>query len=66
MKKDKKNPTEEMSDKKRLQNLVWDGLFNALDHKSAEDKDSNTPKKSKKGKKDADDKHKPDDTPPTG
>lgn len=63
MKKDK-NPAEEMSDKKRLQNLVWDGLFNALDHKSGEDKDSNTAKKSKKSKKDADDKHKPDDTPP--
>jgi len=59
MKKDKKN-SEEMSDKKRLQNLVWDGLFNGLDPKAtdgakAEKKDKKPAKsKNNKGKSDED------------
>lgn len=59
MKKDKKN-SEEMSDKKRLQNLVWDGLFNGLDPKptdgaKAEKKDKKPAKsKDKKGKPEED------------
>lgn len=60
MKKDKKTGVE-MSDKKRLQGLVWDGLFNSLEDKPAENKISTTHKKEKKGKKANGDKEKPQD-----
>jgi hypothetical protein len=60
MKKDKK-PGEEMSDKKRLQGLVWDGLFNSLEDKPGENKNSTAQKKEKKGKKATGDKEKPED-----
>lgn len=49
MKKDKKKPGDEMSNKKRLQDLVWDGLFNSLDNPS---KEVNAPKKTKKSDQD--------------
>lgn len=63
MKKDKKNP-EEMSEKKRLQSLVWDGLFNALDPKPTDGKNANTEKKDKKAAKNKRDKDKsPEDSP---
>ena len=64
MKKDKK-PGEEMSDKKRLQNLVWDGLFNSLENKPVDNKNSNTLKKKKKGKKAENNQEKPEDSPRT-
>ena len=60
MKKDKKT-AEEMSDKKRLQGLVWDGLFNSLEDIPVENKNSNAQKKEKKGKKATGDKEKPED-----
>ena len=60
MKKDKKT-RDEMSDKKRLQNLVWDGLFNSLEDKTVDNKNSNPSKKEKKGKKADSSKSKPDD-----
>ncbi|WP_421799632.1 hypothetical protein [Haliscomenobacter sp.] len=50
-----------MSDKKRLQGLVWDGLFNSLEEKPGENKNSTTQKKEKKGKKANGDKEKPED-----
>lgn len=61
MKKDKKTG-EEMSDKKRLQGLVWDGLFNSLEAKPVENKNSTAPKKEKKGKKATGEKEKPEDS----
>ena len=60
MKKDKK-PGEEMSDKKRLQGLVWDGLFNSLEEKPVDNKNSTAQKKEKKGKKATGEKEKPED-----
>lgn len=60
MKKDKKT-REEMSDKKRLQGLVWDGLFNSLEDKLVEDKNSIAQKKEKKSKKTTRNKEKPED-----
>jgi hypothetical protein len=60
MKKDKKT-AEEMSDKKRLQDLVWDGLFNSLENKPVENKNSTAQKKEKKDKKATGDKEKPED-----
>ena len=50
-----------MSDKKRLQNLVWDGLFNSLEDKTVDNKNPNPSKKEKKGKKADSSKSKPDD-----
>lgn len=61
MKKDK-NPAEEMSEKKRLQGLVWDGLFNSLENKPVDNKNSNPSKKEKKDKKATGDKEKPEDS----
>jgi hypothetical protein len=55
------NPAEEMSEKKRLQGLVWDGLFNSLEVKPVEDKNSSPPKKEKKDKKTGNNKDKPED-----
>ena len=60
MKKDK-NSEKEMSDKKRLQGLVWDGLFNSLEDKAVENKNSNTSKKAKKDKKAENIKNKPEE-----
>lgn len=60
MKKDK-SPEEEMSEKKRLQGLVWDGLFNSLENKPVENKNSNPSKKEKKGKKSDPNKDKAED-----
>lgn len=60
MKKDKKTG-EEMSDKKRLQGLVWDGLFNSLEDKPVENKNSSPSKKAKKDKKAESNKNKPED-----
>ncbi|MDX2068149.1 MAG: hypothetical protein SFV55_06960 [Haliscomenobacter sp.] len=54
-----------MSDKKRMQGLVWDGLFNSLEDKAVENKNSTTSKKTKKGKKADNNKDKPDDNPTT-
>ena len=61
MKKDK-NPAEEMSEKKRLQDLVWDGLFNSLENKPVDNKNPNPSKKEKKDKKATEDKEKPEDS----
>ena len=63
MKKDK-NQEKEMSDKKRFQNLVWDGLFNSLENAPVGSKNSYKTKKEKKEKKAGDsDKEKPEENP---
>lgn len=48
-----------MSDKKRLQNLVWDGLFNGLDPKATDG--AKAEKKNKKAAKEKENKGKPDE-----
>jgi hypothetical protein len=60
MKKDK-NLGKEMKDKKRLQNLVWDGLSNSLENQPADNKNSNSSKQGKKGKKADNKKEKPEE-----
>jgi hypothetical protein len=53
MEKDKKKEND-MSNKKRLQNLVWDGLFNGLENGTTESKEAAPKKKDKKaGKNDS-------------
>ena len=60
MKKDK-NLRKEMKDKKRLQNLVWDGLSNSLENQPADNQNSTSSKQGKKGKKADNKKEKPED-----
>ena len=53
-----KNLGKEMKEKKRLQNLVWDGLSNSLENQPVDNKNSTSQKKQKKVKKATGDKEK--------
>lgn len=54
-----------MSNKKRMQNLVWDGLFNGLENKAPQEENSSSPKKGKKSKEATNNKPKPEGTTPS-